>query len=120
MKIVAEENVDNDIVIRLRKDGHDVKYVSELSPGILDEDVLVLAGEDNWTLMTVLATADTDFEKLLTRQSHVRRGIVLYRRRALFIGEKAKIISQVIAKYGDELLQAFTVVTRKAVRIRRV
>ena len=120
MKIVAEENVDNDIVIRLRRDGHDVKYVSELSPGILDEEVLVLAAENDWILMTILVTADTDFEKLLMRQSHVRRGVVLYRRRALFLGEKAEIISQVIAKYGDKLLRAFTVVTRKTVRVRCV
>jgi len=117
MKIIAEENVDNDIVVRLRRDGHDVKYVSELSPGILDAEVLVLAAEDNWVLMTVLVTADTDFDKLLLRQSHVRRGIVLYRRRALFIREKAEIISRVIARYGDELLRAFTVVTRKKVRV---
>src|SRR5262245_26009863 len=116
MRIVAEENVDSDIVIRLRKDGHDVRYVSELSPGILDEEVLVLAGEDNWILMTVLLTADTDtdFEKLLLRQSHVRRGVVLYRRRALFMSKTTEIISQVIAKYGDQLLQAFSVITDKA------
>ena len=118
MKIVAEENVDNDIVLRLRKDGHDIRYVSELSPGILDEEVLVLAGEDNWILMTVLLRADADFEKLLLRQSHVRRGIVLYRRRALFMSKTSEIISQVIAKYGDDLLQAFSVITDKAARTR--
>ena len=119
MRIVAEENVDNDIVVRLRKDGHDVRYVSELSPGILDEEVLVLAGEDNWILMTVLLTADTDFEKLLLRQSYVRRGIVVYRRRALFRSKTSEIISQVVAKYGTELLQAFSVITDKAARIRK-
>ena len=91
MKIAAEENLDNDIVIRLRKDGHDVKYVSELPPGILDEKVLVIAAEKDWILMTVLVMADTDFEKLLMRQSHVRRGIILYRRRPLFIAERAEL-----------------------------
>ena len=119
MNIVAEENVDNDIVIRLRRDGHDVKYVSELSLGILDKEVLVLAAENDWILMTVLLTADTDFEKLLLRQSHVRRGIVLYRRRALFRSKTTEIISKVIAKYGNELLQAFSVITDKTARIRK-
>ena len=120
MRIVAEENVDNDIVVRLRRDGHDVRYVSELSSGILDEKVLVLGGEDDWILMTVLLTADTDFEKLLLRQRHVRRGIVLYRRRNLFRSKTTEIISQVIAKYGDKLLQAFSVITDKAARIRKL
>jgi len=116
MKIVADESVDNDIVIRLRKDGHEVSYVAELSPGILDEEVLVLASEDN----TLLVTADKDFGELIFRQGHVKRGIVLYRLAGLSTGERAEIISQVIAEHGDDLLQAFSVVTAKTVRIRRV
>src|SRR5215471_7329238 len=92
MNIVAEENVDNDIVVRLRHDGHDVKYVSELLSGILDEKTLVLGGEDDWILMTVLLTADTDFDRLLLRQNHVRRGVVLYRRRNLFRSNTTEII----------------------------
>lgn len=43
MKILADESVDNGIVVRLRKDGHEVGYVAEMSPGIMDEEVLVLA-----------------------------------------------------------------------------
>ena len=116
MKIVADECVDNGIVARLRKDGHEVSYVAELSPGIMDEEVLVLASEDN----TLFVTADKDFGELIFRQGYVKRGIVLYRLAGLSTNEKAEIISQVIAEHGDELLQAFSVVTEKAVRIRRV
>ena len=47
MKILADESVDNEIVLRLRSDGHDVGYVAEMSPGIMDEEVLVLASEEN-------------------------------------------------------------------------
>ena len=72
MKIVADECVDNGIVARLRKDGHEVSYVAELSPGIMDEEVLVLASEDN----TLFVTADKDFGELIFRQGYVKRGIV--------------------------------------------
>ena len=34
MNIVADENVDKQIVDRLRADGHDVLYIAELDPGI--------------------------------------------------------------------------------------
>ena len=37
---LADESVDRQIVGRLRKDGHEVHYVAELEPGILDEVVL--------------------------------------------------------------------------------
>jgi len=83
MKILADESVDSGIVKRLGRDGHDVSYVAEMSPGIMDEEVLILAGDES----TLLLTAD--------------------------------IISSVIAGHGEEPLKAFSVITEKAVRIRR-
>ena len=75
MQILADESVDNEIVLRLRRDGHDVGYVAEMSPGIMDEEVLVLASDES----TLLLTADKDFGELIFRQGYVKRGIVLYR-----------------------------------------
>ena len=40
MTFVADESVDSQIVERLRRDGHQVAYVAEMSPGIMDEAVL--------------------------------------------------------------------------------
>jgi len=114
MKILADESVDNGDVVRLREDGHSVSYVAEMSPGILDEEVLLLARDDN----TLLVTADKDFGELIFRQGYVKRGIVLYRLAGLRSNEKAEIISRAIAEHADELLQAFSVITEKAVRIR--
>jgi predicted nuclease of predicted toxin-antitoxin system len=113
---VADESVDNGVVLRLREDGHEVNYVAEMSPGIMDEEVLILASEDS----TLLVTADKDFGELIFRQGYVKRGIVFYRLAGMKSKEKAEIISRVIAEHGDELLQAFSVITDKAVRIRRV
>jgi hypothetical protein len=56
---------------------------------------------------------------LIFRQGYVKRGIVLYRLAGLASQEKADIISSVIAEHGEELLKAFSVITEKAVRIRR-
>ena len=69
---------------------------------------------------TLLLTADKDFGELIFRQGYVKRGIVLYRLAGLASQEKADIISSVIAEHGEELLKAFSVITEKAVRIRRV
>ena len=61
MKLLADEGVDSAIVSRLRSDGHDVVYVTELSPGITDEAVLELANADERIPMT----ADKDFGELV-------------------------------------------------------
>ncbi len=57
MNIVADENVDKEIVDRLRADGHDVFYIIEQNPGIDDEIVLNRSRRTD----AVLLTADKDF-----------------------------------------------------------
>ncbi|GMV33795.1 MAG: hypothetical protein DCC59_16155 [Chloroflexi bacterium] len=116
MKIVADECVDEEIVARLRDDGHALVYIAEASPGILDEDVLVLANEDS----TLLLTADKDFGEMVFRQGIVKRGILLYRLSGLTKMDKAEIISIAIREHSEELLVSFSVLTEKAIRIRRV
>jgi predicted nuclease of predicted toxin-antitoxin system len=116
MKILADESVEKGVVQRLRRDGHDVNYVAELSPGIMDEEVLALASAES----TLLLTADKDFGELIFRQRFIKRGIVLYRLAGLSSPEKAETISLTITEHGAELLKSFSVITEKAVRIRSV
>ena len=116
MNIVADESVDGPIVARLRRDGHKVQYVAEMTPGIPDEQVLDLAGNAG----TLLLTADKDFGELIFRQGYIKRGVVLFRLAGHPSLEKADIVSSAIAEHGDELLNAFSVITDKSVRVRRV
>ena len=116
MKIVADECVDKEIVLRLRSDGHKVDFVAETSPEILDEDVLILAGDED----ILLVTEDKDFGELVFRQGLLKRGILLYRLPDLFPLERAEIISIAIAEHENELLDAFSVLTEKSLRIRRL
>jgi len=116
MKIAADECVAWEIVARLRQDGHDVVYVAEISPGIEDEEVLILAAQDD----ILLLTADKDFGELAFRQGMIRRGILLYRLSELSNLEKASLIAKVIAEHGDELLKFFSVLTEKSLRIRMI
>jgi len=54
---LADEGVDRQIVERLRLDGHEVSYVAEMAPGIMDEVVLRESRDSS----SVLITADKDF-----------------------------------------------------------
>ena len=63
MNFIADENIDKQIVDRLRSDGHSVLYVFEMDPGISDDQVLEIANKSN----ALLITADTDFGELIYR-----------------------------------------------------
>lgn len=63
MNLVADENIDRQIVERLRFDGHDVWSIAEMDPGISDEEVLEVASRES----AVLMTADRDFGELVSQ-----------------------------------------------------
>ncbi|MFN0205113.1 MAG: DUF5615 family PIN-like protein [Planctomycetota bacterium] len=52
MKFSADENIDQEIVNRLREGGHDVQYVCEMRPGTSDEEVLSIAVRNKSILLT--------------------------------------------------------------------
>ncbi len=63
MNFVADEGVDNQIVKKLREEGHQVLYIAEMDPGISDDEVLHQANSQN----ALLITADKDFGELIFR-----------------------------------------------------
>jgi hypothetical protein len=54
MNLLADEGVDRPIVEQLRKDGHSVVYIAEMSPGIADDVILAQANANNALLLTPL------------------------------------------------------------------
>ena len=115
MKFLADESVDEPIVARLRKDGHSVAYVAELSPGISDDEVLTFANSQQ----AILLTMDKDFGELVFRLGRVHAGVVLARFSGLDASMKAELVSQAIKNHGSELPGAFGVLSPGSLRIRR-
>jgi predicted nuclease of predicted toxin-antitoxin system len=114
MKIVADEGVDAQIVVRLRADGHYVWYVAEMSPSVPDTAVLDLANRESG----ILLTADKDFGDMVFRQHRSSSGVILLRLHGLSPHVKATIVSTVIQNHQQRLISAFTVITEQKVRIR--
>jgi predicted nuclease of predicted toxin-antitoxin system len=92
-----------------------VWYVAEMEPGVSDNVVLDLANREE----SILLTADKDFGELVFRQHRLTPGVVLIRLAGFTPRDKAEIVASVINAHAKELLRAFTVVTPRAVRIRR-
>jgi len=115
MNFLADENVDRQIVDRLRQDGHILQYVVEMEAGISDDTVLDLANKES----CLLITADKDFGELVFRQRLIMHGIVLIRLAGITPAHKAEIVSSAINKYKSQLPHAFSVITSGAIRIRQ-
>ncbi|MBE8991650.1 DUF5615 family PIN-like protein [Nostoc sp. LEGE 12450] len=116
MKFLGDENLDWQIVERLRLDGHEVLYVVEMEPGIPDDEVLNLANNED----AILLTSDKDFGELVFRLRRIAAGVVLIRLFGLSPNDKSEIITNAINKHADELLGAFTVISSKTIRIRKI
>jgi len=115
VNLLADENIDWQIVDRLRQDGHSVLYVAEMEPGIPDDAVLDLANREG----ALLLTADKDFGELVFRLGHLTPGVILVRLAGLSLASKGEIIAAAISQHTNELPYAFAVITPGAVRIRR-
>jgi predicted nuclease of predicted toxin-antitoxin system len=114
VNFLADENIDRQIVERLRKEGHIVQYVAETDAGISDDEVLDLANREG----VLLLTADKDFGELVFRQKQITSGVILVRLAGFTPMRKAEIIATSINKHTTEFLNAFTVITRGTIRIR--
>lgn len=115
MNLLADENIDQPIVDRLRQEGYDVVYIAELAPSIDDDDVMSEANIRS----AVLLTGDKDFGELVFRQQLMHAGVVLCRLGGLSAALKADLVAQAFRGHAAEFIGAFSVISPGIVRIRR-
>ena len=116
MKFLADESVDYPVVKFLRDNTYSVDYITELSPGITDDQVLDIAEQNS----AILITADKDFGDLIFRLGRSASGIILYRLSGFTNQEKAALILKVVQKYIEDITGSFLVVTTDQVRIKKL
>lgn len=116
MKFLADESIDFPVIHILRQHGFDVRSVSEEFPAKEDEFVLQAANMDG----RLLITSDKDFGELVYRLKRVSKGVILLRIEELYSTEKAELLLKILSERQDELLNAFVVIRKGMVRIRRM
>ena len=116
MKLLADAGVDRQIVDRLRKEGHQVLYIAEMQHGLTDDEILEISNREE----ILLITTDKDFGELIFRQHRITSGILLIRLSGLSATQKGEMVSSAINKHSTELSNAFTVISPKAIRIRKM
>ncbi len=116
MKLILDESIDRPIADALKNEGYKIWYVLDMDRGISDDKVMEIANRND----ALLLTTDKDFGELVFRKKMITTGVVLFRVFGISNNEKAELISSVLKNYSNELLQAFTVVTPKTIRIRKI
>mgnify|MGYP001279782839 CR=1 FL=1 len=115
MNIIADENLEREIVLALRVAGHVVLDIKESSPGIDDRQVLAIANESS----SVLLTNDKDFGDLVFKERLFSSGVLLLRFGKLEMAERIDLLIELLDERADEIPHAFTVLTSVGVRIRK-
>ena len=72
MRVLADENIAEQVIVRLRAAGYDVRWARETDRGEADPTLLDLATQERRTLITY----DKDFGDLV-HQSHIQRPTAL-------------------------------------------
>ncbi len=115
VKLLANENLPLPSVIALRREGFDVLSISELSPGISDEDVLNLAKDQ----ARILLTFDRDYGELVfKRRLPCPAGVIYLRFDPVSPTEPAQIIQSFLSRYGTDVIHHFIVLDRDSFRRR--
>jgi len=114
VKFLADECCDVELVSLLRSKGHDVLYVIEFKPGILDKEVL----EKAFAEKRILLTEDKDFGELVYRFKEPAYGIILLRFEVPERHLKWPRLKGLIHHYSSKLQGNFIVVDVEKFRFR--
>lgn len=114
LHFIADEGVEKKIVLELRKH-FDVSFITEAGRGSKDEAILNVALHQK----RILITLDKDFGELVFRMGKLHSGVILCRLQGLTIEQKCTLVEETILSYNVELINSFTVIHPKNIRIRK-
>ena len=116
MRFLADESCDFQVVRALRKAGHDVLAIINISPRADDSEVLKLAARDE----RILITEDKDFGQLVFAQSRPAGGVILLRYPSPVRREFSKEIVKLVKQLEDKLIGRFIVIQPGRIRITQI
>ena len=112
MRFLVDECTGPIVAKWLRSEGHEVLSIYEEARGISDEQIIQLARQGNW----ILITNDKDFGEKVYREGFLHKGVVLLRLNDERSSAKIEVLSNLLRFYSDYLPNKFTVATENQVR----
>lgn len=116
MKFLADESIEKPVIDWLRGQDFDVRYVTEITPSINDEEVIRFANDEG----RILITNDKDFGELVFRQSKIILGVLLIRATNERTSNKIRLVREVLEKARNKLAGYFVVVNEAGIRMKKI
>ena len=112
--IVADENIDRQLIRWLREEGVDVYSVAEHHAGIRDEEVIALSRNPP----RIILTEDKDFGEWVYAHHEQNISVIFLRYHVTEKADIMQILKELIKSKGEELFGKFTTLTSQKIRIR--
>ncbi len=113
-EFLADESLDYRIVRFLRDNKFKIIAVCELYSGITDEEVLKLAGDNNW----ILLTEDSDFGRWIFSYGLKNAGVIFLRYKKEELKTIKDTLLEIISRYEEHLYGKFVTLSPHKLRIR--
>ena len=114
MKFLIDVNASHFLGNRLVVQGHDVAYVGEVNPKMIDEDILAWAVREQ----RVILTTDNDFEQMIWQQQKPHYGIL--RLENVPRREREVLLDDALKHHSQDLLEGKIVIAlQNKFRIRK-
>ena len=113
MRFIVDECTGPKVAEWLNQNGHNVLSLFDDMPGIADTDILRIANVEN----RIIITNGKDFGEMIFKNGLNHHGIVLLRLESERFQNKIDVIKNLIENHLQDLLNRFTVVTEKNIRI---
>jgi predicted nuclease of predicted toxin-antitoxin system len=114
MKFLVDESTGIAVSKKLKQMGFDSASVIDCMKGAEDEVIMQRAIKEK----RVIITNDKDFGRLA--RFYKPPGVILLRLRDESVENKIKLVSFVIASYGEAILGNTLIVSEKKIRVRRI
>ena len=114
MHLLADENISQRVIDRLRAIGADVLAVRETAPGASDDEVIALASAQGRTLIT----EDRDFGEMVVRRQLGVLGVVLLELERLSSQAASDRVAHVLTAHPGALSGNLLVIEPGRVRVR--
>jgi predicted nuclease of predicted toxin-antitoxin system len=115
MRFIIDECTGPSVALWLRKQGYEVFSVYEDARGMTDEQIIGMAYNNNW----ILVTNDKDFGEQIFKRGHLHKGVILLRLKDERAASKISVISRLLNHYKERLSCTFVIATEEQVRFAR-
>lgn len=113
--IIADESTDARIIRALQQAGYKVFSIQQSMPGTDDLYIIAVAVDKSGFILT----EDKDFGDEIVFRKVLNNGALLLRLAGVEIEDKIRMVFTAIEAHPEELLKAFSVLSKNKLRIRK-